>query len=279
MSKAMAWKPLPEEEDLFHDVFIDESSKSHRYLIHGGLIVPWTHGPQLEADIIAVRANTNTPAIRADGSPREMKWEKVAADNLDACKAVIASVFDFARRHQLSSLKSIGMQCSAVDTHQRSLLRTGKGRRETAFEIELSFLCTAVIRRRYPNYLFRLFVDRDYRERELRETRQILNFTAFKNRDGRLWPFRSLKWEDPEQSQALQVVDILIGALAYKLNGHYDKQGANQAKKALHDWIWGKWRLPDPFISTSFAERRHFMTWLHRPEQRHAPRSGPQNVR
>jgi hypothetical protein len=56
------------------------------------------------------------------------------------------------------------------------------------------------------------------------------------------WPYRELKFEDPESKQALQVVDILIGAIAYRLNGHYEKPEANAAKRALCDHVlkWAK---------------------------------------
>jgi hypothetical protein len=71
-----------------------------------------------------------------------------------------------------------------------------------------------------------------------------------------------LKFEDPENKQALQLVDILIGSIAYQLNGYYAKPDANPAKKALCDHIL-KWaKIADPSVNTPWYRPR--LTILHR---------------
>src|SRR4051812_39816537 len=99
------WKAKPEERDLFSNVYIDESSLSHRWMILGGLVVPLSHAGLFESDIIAARSGTSRPSTRSNGKPRVMKWDKVSSGGLDAYKAVVKTTFDFRKKHELSSLK------------------------------------------------------------------------------------------------------------------------------------------------------------------------------
>jgi hypothetical protein len=59
---------------------------------------------------------------------------------------------------------------------------------------------------------------------------------------------------DPERCQALQVVDIIVGGIAFKLNGHYDKPDANRYKRALCDYLLIYSSSPTCFIRRSYTE-------------------------
>jgi hypothetical protein len=83
-----------------------------------------------------------------------------------------------------------------------------------------------------------------------------MNFGVRKYGDKREWPYRRLQFEDPEKCQALQVVDIFIGALAYRLNGHYDKPEANKARKQLSDYILNRAKITNPFERSAYYRRR-----------------------
>jgi hypothetical protein len=221
----MEWEPQPDEADLFCNVYIDESSQSKlRYLVIGGLVVPLSHAALLEADIIAARANTRIPFRDENGTPRVMKWEKVSGYNLDSYKIFVDTVFSFRIARNLPARKEMGVHCIAVDTSLRPLKRTGDGDREVGFEKEFYFLCAVIVPKHYRSELFCLYPDRRYARRRLRETREILNYGAFKWGDLRTWPLRRLKFADPETSQSLQAVDIFIGALAFRLNRHYEQR-------------------------------------------------------
>jgi hypothetical protein len=92
-----------------------------------------------------------------------------------------------------------------------------------------------------------------------------MNFGARKYGDKREWPYRRLRFEDPEKCQALQVVDIFIGALAYRLNGHYEKPEANPAKKALSDYILGRAKITNPLVNSPYHRRRFCVIHRHSP--------------
>ena len=247
----MPWVPLPHEADLFCKVYIDESSQTkHRYLVLGGLTVPLSHADLFEADIIAARDHT-TPLSKPDGTPKLMKWEKVNAYNLAAYKNVVEAFFSFPARHNLPLRKHVDVHCIAVDTSKKSLRKTGEGDIEIGFNKEVYFLCVPVIGKRFPKELFHIYPDRRISNQPLDKARKIMNYGARKYGDKRLWPYRRVRYEDPENCQALQIVDIFIGALAYRLNGHHAKPDANPAKKELSDYILIRAKITDPFVRSA----------------------------
>jgi hypothetical protein len=267
------WVPLPHEADLFCNVYIDESSQTkHRYLILGGLVVPLSHADLFEADIIAARDPVIAP-FHPDGTPRVIKWEKVSAYNLEAYKKVFDAFWRFEINHQLYGPKDkhVDVHCVVVDTSKKSLRATGDGDIETGFNIEIYFLCAALIGKRFAKELFHIYLDRRTTSHDLNQARKIMNYGARKHGDTRQWPFRRLRFHDPEKCQALQVVDILIGALAYKVNGHYDKPEANKARKELCDYILlRKAKISKPLQATDYSKRR--FTIVHRDGSKYVKR-------
>lgn len=261
-----SWVPRPEEANLFHEVYIDESGQTKfRYLVIGGLCVPLSHSAALEADLITARDHT-TPLTNPDGAPKIMKWQKAVRYNLEAYKRYVDTYFNFAHRHNLSSLKHLETHCLVVDTSKKTLKSTGDGDVEIGFNKELYFLCVPIIGfSRLKSALFHLYPDRRTTSQSLYEARKIMNAGAKKYGDKRPWPYRELKFEDPEVKQGLQLVDILIGSIAYKLNGHYDATDANPAKKELCDHIFKKAHIRNPFVNTDFF--RKALTIAHRDDK------------
>jgi hypothetical protein len=259
----MTWEPLPHEADLFCNVYVDESSQTkHRYLVLGGLVLPLSHAALFESEIIAARDRT-IPIAKPDGAPRIIKWEKANAYNLASYKKVVDAFFGFEIKHKLASHKHADIHCIAVDTWEKDLRKSGDGDIDIGFDKEVYFLSTAVIAKRFKNELFHIYPDRRITPHSLNEARNIMNAGMRKYGDYREWPVRRLRFEDPEKCQALQVVDIFIGALAYRLNRHYEKPEANKAKKNLSDYILNRVRL-NPFVTTPLFKSRRF-TVLHRP--------------
>jgi hypothetical protein len=108
------WTPLPHEEDLFCNVYIDESSQTdHRYFVLGGLVVPLSHAAQFETDIIAV--------AKPDGTPRVIKWQKVNPYNVASYGKVIDAFFAFEAKRRLPLTKNVDINCRVVDTHETNL--------------------------------------------------------------------------------------------------------------------------------------------------------------
>jgi hypothetical protein len=242
--------------------YIDESSQTKwRYLVLGGLIVPLSHAALFEADMAAAR-DPIISHIAPDGTRRVIKWQKASAYNLAAYKKVVDAYFTFETRHRLPVRKHVDTCCVVVDVSKKTLKSTGEGDVETGFSKEIYFLCVPIIGKRFPNELFHIYPDRRTTSKDLDLARRIMNYGAKKHGDARLWPYRRLWFEDPEKCQALQVVDILIGALAYKLNGHYAKPDANPAKQELCDYVLQRAKIKNPFEKTPYNLRR--LSIIHR---------------
>lgn len=256
----MTWTPQPHEADLFCNVYIDESSQNkHRFLVLGGLIVPLSHAEIFDADIISARDQIISP-VNANGDPRVIKWEKVSAYNLESYKKVVDAYFTFLNRHKTPIRKHVDIHCVVVDTQKKSLKLSGEGNIDIGFNKEIYFLCVPVIGKRYKEELFHIYPDRRTTSQPLDAARRIMNYGAKKYGDRRIWPYRRMRFEDPERCQALQVVDIFIGALAYRLNGHYDKPEANPAKKQLSDYILNRAKITNPFERSAYYRRRFTVT-------------------
>jgi hypothetical protein len=223
----------------------------------GGLIVPLGFADAFDATIIAAREKTISPAFRADGTPRVMKWEKVNAYNFEAYKAVVDAYFKFPETAKMPSWKYVDIHCLAVDTTKKDLKTTGEGNIEIGFHKEVYFVTTILFGNRYKKELFHVYPDRRTSTEPLEKARKIMNFGAKKYGDQRPWPYRRLQYKDPENCQALQVVDIFIGALAYRLNRHYEQPNAKQAKKDLSDYILvERMKITNPFIRSAYYKRR-----------------------
>jgi hypothetical protein len=143
----------------------------------------------------------------------------------------------------MPSALNVSINCIVVDTHKKDDTQYSEGDADIGFNKEVNFLCVRIIGRKHKTSLFDIYPDKRTTKQDLLMSQSIMNFSAAKYPDEiRFMPFRKLEWAEPEQFQALQVVDIFIGALAYKLNGHYDAPNANTTKKALTDKIlkWAK---------------------------------------
>lgn len=272
-----SWEPKPHEIDSLCNVYIDESSQTKfQYLVLGALHIPYTHQAIFDQEIGAARIGTKINLYEPDGTYRVMKWQKVSEYSLDAYKNTVKTAFDFRRKHIKTLQKDAGVECLVVDLPKRPLLETGGGDRDMGYEKELYLLVTVSVARRFHDKLFHIYPDRRETKQELKERRAIFNAGIKAYGDFREYPVRRLRFGDPETSLGLQVVDIFIGALAYRLNGHYDAPNANAAKKELCDYIWATCKLPTHLESTPYRPKL-FMSWMHRPKREGGLRRRPHN--
>jgi hypothetical protein len=88
-----------------------------------------------------------------------------------------------------------------------------------------------------------------------------------KEGDRREWAVRRVKSRRSHEVQALQVADLLIGAVAFRLNRHFDAEGANADKKQLCEYILRKGSAWDHFGDHTFRPTKtgRFQIWVRRP--------------
>lgn len=239
-------KRMPPSPETLREVYIDESSQTkHRYLVLGGLIVDHLAAKDFEAALRAARM----PELPQG----EMKWTKVSLTKLPAYIRAVDTFFcEFNYPHYLD------VHILVVDMQRVKDKLYNKGSREIGFNKEMFQLCMKFWRI-YRNSLFHVYPDRRDTPQSPEELRLILNRKSLEKNPNRDWPFRRIHFRDSKELQCLQLIDILIGAVAFKLNGHYDMPDASPAKRALCDHILGRGYVHDVTRDTATAGR--FTIW------------------
>ncbi|MFL9824713.1 DUF3800 domain-containing protein [Rhodoplanes sp. SY1] len=245
---AMARVPASASE--LSEVYIDETSQNrHEYIVIGGLIIH---------NLSMLGAAKFTSAIRSPelNSVGEMKWGKVSKAKLPAYIRLVDGFFANPPPCEPFDIHTI-----VIDTKKLKDKQFNDGSREIGFNKEIYQLCQK-FRRLYRGRLFHIYPDERRTPNSLEELRLILNRGARKNGDPREWPFRRVQFRDSKVCREIQVVDIFIGALAYKLNRHNESSDASSAKIYLSDYIMRSAGIKDVFADT--AQSGRFTIWHRR---------------
>lgn len=201
------------------DIYVDESSQTkNRFLTLGAILLP--------TNLVAA-ANATLESARLPELPHgEIKWGKVSKAKYAAYQRYVDCFFDE------NSLAQAKFHCLVVDTTQLNHTKYNDGSREIGFNKELYNLATKCARLQKTGY-FHLYPD--YRDTNQRpdDLRNILNHGRHKNGDNRDWPFRRCQFRDSAKTPLLQLVDLLLGALAYGVNKHYEQESASPHKREL----------------------------------------------
>ncbi len=239
----------PPDPSEIAEIYIDESSQNkHTYLVLGGLGVHLADRPQLEGLI----AKARLPELPHG----EAKWTKVSASKLPAYKRLVDVIFDHPRLVHCHTL--------VVDTREVDDSTYNDGNREIGFNKEIYQLATKFARL-YPD-LFHVYPDYRKTNQSPEELRLILNRGRSKAGDKRDWPFRRCHFRESHECLPLQLIDIVIGSLAYELNGHNQAADASAAKCELSGYVKERAKVSDVFRDT--AIKGTFTIWHRRLRKR-----------
>lgn len=216
----------------YQTVYVDESSQTkHRYLVLGSLIIHTEHEAALAAEI----ARARLPEL-PNG---EMGWVKVSRSKLEAYRRVVDAFFDNPQRYGPYEFHSL-----AVDTHQIRDNVWNQGSREVGFNKEIFQICNKVARL-HSARLIRVYLDSRDTKSSPDELRLILNRYRARKGDRRDWPFRRVHFRNSADCQIMQLVDVLLGGVAYRLNGHHLAENASPPKIDLSNHILRRARVAD----------------------------------
>ncbi|WP_371349095.1 DUF3800 domain-containing protein [Ancylobacter sp. IITR112] len=230
----------------FSDVYIDESSQTkHRYLALGALIIPTNQASLFEQAMAEVRH----PELPSG----ECAWVKVSRSKLPAYKKIVDLFFN-----NPVNIRYIDFHTIVVDTSKINDAKFNMGSREAGFNKEIYQLAMKM-GRLYKTNMFHLYPDSRKTNSSTEELRLILNRGLAKSGDKRDWPFRRVHFRDSAQCQAIQLVDVMLGGLAFQLNGHRLKPEASPAKCELSDYILDRAGIKNAQIDT--AMRGKFTIW------------------
>ncbi len=228
------------------NVYIDESSQNgHRYLGIAGIIIDISCLERFRKIIYDARSPELT-----DG---ELKWTKVSKTMLPAYKRVVSSFFNNTSEVSPAEFHSVIIDCSKLNDKKYN-----SGSREIGFNKEIYQTCMKFCRI-YNDRVFNIYLDERTTKSRTEDLRTILNRGAASHLDRSDHPFRRLHFRKSHETPELQIVDILLGAIMFKLNGHYNKSNASPSKKELSDYIMELADIEDVFRDTSV--RGKFTIW------------------
>jgi hypothetical protein len=147
---------------------------------------------------------------------------KVSRSKLSAYKRFV-EVF-FSSDHS----PSIDFHSIIVDTSQIDDRTYNGGSRQAGFDKEIYQLISKFWRLYNPSN-FHVYLDERSSSGSLADLRTVINRGLMKNDTSADWPIRRLHFRDSSKCQALQLVDILLGAVAFHLNGHRRRSAASPA--------------------------------------------------
>lgn len=185
-----------------------------------------------------------------------MGWVKVSRSKLPAYKRVAEVFFANSAR-----LRPFDFHCLAVDTSKLNHKKFNQGSGEIGFNKEIYQLARK-FGRLYKDALFHCYPDERKTSHSPDELRLILNRGIAKDGDTRDWPYRRMQFRDSSKTLPLQLVDILLGAVAYRLNEHHLVEGASPAKIEMSDFILDLAGVRDVTRDTSV--RGKFTIWHRR---------------
>lgn len=184
-----------------YSIYCDEASiVEQRYMLIGGLWVPWDNEAAIRRSFAEVRQTHQLG--------QEMKWKKVSRSKLPAYKA-FADV--------LWCDPALAFNCIVIDTHILDHKTYNRGDAELGF---YKFYHLLVRHNLAPQHLYWLYTDE-------RKTRKPYRLSALKATTNNWWKSRAhvepLRTVEPRSSHGedfIQLADILLGALAYEWNAH-----------------------------------------------------------
>jgi hypothetical protein len=159
---------------------------------------------------------------------KEAKWTKVSRAKLAAYKRIVDTLFD--------NPKLVNFHSLIVDTTYVDHRRWNDGSREIGFNKEIYQLARKFARM-YKKPVFHLYPDQRETSQNPEDLRLVLNRGRKKDGDKRDWPFRRCQFRNSETTLRLQLVDVVIGALAFELNGHGKAADASPAKIELSAYV------------------------------------------
>ena len=182
-----------------------------------------------------------------------MGWTKVSRTKLAAYKRVVDAFFDNPSVHSPYEFHSL-----AVDTRQIKDKVWNEGSREVGFNKEIFQIC-AKVARLHLKRLIRVYLDSRDTKSSPEELRLMLNRYRANKGDKRDWPFRRIHFRNSASCQIMQLVDVLLGAVAYRLNEHHLAPDASAAKTELSAHILKRARIVD--VTRDSAVTGKFTLW------------------
>lgn len=198
-------------------IFCDEScQESHKFMLIGGIAIKSDLVQSFDQAIEQMRQETNMH--------KELKWTKVTQQKLAEYKRFIDLLFDWI------DARKVSFHCMILDNTKIDQRRFG-GSYELGFHKFVYQLLLHGFAKRYGKSN-NLYVHLDQRQKgyDLNDLRRILNNGVKKRLRNDRRPFRLVEPANSKNVAAVQMADLVLGALAYRKNDRHLLAGTKQAK-------------------------------------------------
>lgn len=192
------------------NIYSDEASTTNaRYMLIGGLWVPWHCEERLADAMSEVRIRYRLTA--------EMKWTKVS-------RALLPAYRDFVDCFVADA--ELSFRCIVIDTQIVDYALFHRGDAELGF---YKFYYQLISRNLEPDNSYWLYTDerQNRKSNRLEVLRLVVNRWWRKQADAE--PLRAVEPRRSHSEDAIQLADVLLGAIAYAWN----QRGGSQAKLDL----------------------------------------------
>lgn len=227
--------------------YADESSiAEHRFMALGFVAVAKTDVALLEQEISEFRASTNMT--------RELKWGKISNQKVEEYRAFIDLFFRWNTSGRLQ------FHCLILDRHRINHRKFSGGDAELGFYKFFYQLLLYRFGRNFSAHELEVMLDYRLTGYSLDNLRNVLNAGMRKKRYSRGSPFVIVQHVDSKTADVLQMLDVILGGIAYRKNGHHLKPDAKQAKKTLSELILSKAGI-GPSLANTPASATNFGIW------------------
>lgn len=239
-------------------IFADESRISKaRYMLQGGIWIRDKDLDEFEYECGAMRANHNIFG--------HMKWTKVSTAKYEAYCDMVDVFLKFMAQGKMA------FRCIVIDTLSIDHAAFNKGDNELGF---YKFYYQLLIHGIKPafNYHITLAHREDKRKSRLSTLKHVLNNTLKRDHGIDFEPVRAIESPLAKEVNAVQLADILMGAVGYQLHDLHLREGAKQAKAELAAHIARQLRKPNLKFK-SLPSERGFNIWHIRLKDKRRPSS------
>lgn len=189
----------------------------------------------------------------------ELKWTKVSASKLEEYKKFVDFFFS------LNNSDFVHFRSIIIDTHQVNHRKYNQGDKELGF---YKFLYQLLLHCFGKDYCSKdnidkiiLFPDKRQQSKYSLDTlKDVLNNGIAKKYNIYNNPFVSIQPKNSKDVNALQINDLILGAISYHKNGHNLLSSASSAKKELASYIADKAGFRELGENSSYGVKR-FSVW------------------
>ena len=226
-------------------------------MILAGIIIRDRRIDEFNNTIAAYRKQTNMHS--------ELKWSKVSNQKLSEYKTFVDYFF------ALCDTDKIHFRSIIFDNHEVDHKKFSSGNKEEGF-YKFYYQLFLLFGKKYFNPKTKdtkFIIHPDYRHTKykLNDLKGILNSGFSKKTQINESPFVSIEPKNSKNSEVIQILDIILGAIGYDKNGYLVLSGSNKAKIDLCQYITKKAGLRNLSDSTKKGQER-FTIWNFRLTRR-----------